>query len=282
MSNFNFKYQFIIININDERKQNMIEIMKQLNIVNYKFIDANNPSNTNFIPSEEFLQSLNFNISELSETEKRQKYCEFCCIKSHFDALLYCYYNSPYEYNIILEDDVAPLKENFINIINELIFMWELNKNNIIELFQIGWIPSENYSNYIYKDTIYKDTKYDFKFLQFYSMGTQGYITSKRIIHKYLDILKSENYEILLTKLINSDKIKKINYDGEYNRIKYIEIPICIDWILNRLFLIDIVVFPPLLIEQNISSIIGNKNIEKYWKPFFKNNENIQNKYITY
>ena len=281
-------YQFIIININNERKQKIIEIMKQLNIINYKFIDAIVPSsNNNFFPSKEYILKLNNNDlkdelkDELNEYDKRQ----ICCLKSHLNALLYCYYNSPYEYNIILEDDVAPLKENFVNIINDIISIWDLNKNSGIELIHIGWMGDFNYKDYENFNNCYYSDKYKYKFIyQLYIFGLQGYIVSKSFIQKYLDLFKSENYEIFIDKLFKETKLIECIKTEKSDKIifanKYTIIPI--DKILNRLFSVSAIVFPPLLIEQNIPSTIGHNNFDDYWTIYFKNYENLMSNYLTF
>jgi hypothetical protein len=51
-----------------------------------------------------------------------------------------------------------------------------------------------------------------------------------------------------------------------------------IDVFLN-IILKQLIVFPPLLIEQDIPSLLGHKNKENYWDIYFKNHEIEKSKY---
>ena len=54
-----------------------------------------------------------------------------CCFRSHVAALEWFARASDKEYVIIIEDDIALLKENFVNRVNETIILWGKHKRDI-------------------------------------------------------------------------------------------------------------------------------------------------------
>jgi len=131
----NMNYQFVVINSCKNRKQNMIELFKELNIQEnlIYYLEASTPENSEEYFTDTFL-------------EKKDIKC-ICCAKSHCRAIEYAAKDNSPEYSIILEDDAAFHKTDFIAIIQEIISNWEKYFSNC-DYISLGWIPCSPYDSY--------------------------------------------------------------------------------------------------------------------------------------
>jgi len=261
-------YQFIIISATEERKQKMEEQFAALELkgkINKYYLEASMMSN-----SAEYLKEYNI--------EKNFKY--ICCARSHFRAIEYAANSSDkFDFSIILEDDVAFYKENFLEIIEEIIKKW--SKYDDHKMVSIGWIPCDmKYDGFFNRKSLNlniessPETKL---IIDIYTPGLQGYIVRNTDMGPFVKLFIQPTF----TDLCN--KLKKLHYLMEmYDKLKINVEPsdnfASIDIFLNILFK-QTIVFPPLLIEQNTPSLLGHKNKENYWDNFFENRESERSKY---
>ena len=69
--------------------------------------------------------------------------CVVCCVKSHLRALEYALDDNSPEYSIILEDDVTFLKEDFNDIVDELII--KMDNTDKLGMVHIGYVMHDSY-----------------------------------------------------------------------------------------------------------------------------------------
>jgi GR25 family glycosyltransferase involved in LPS biosynthesis len=122
-----------------ERKDFQIQQMNDLRIpYPVHFMEAYTPFN-----SAEYLND----VAKPQETPN-----ELCCFRSHIAAIHWYTENSPCDYVIVCEDDVAFLKDNFVERLNEVIALWE--KHTELDYIHIGYLPNPNKRKHcsIYQD----------------------------------------------------------------------------------------------------------------------------------
>ncbi len=264
----NYTYQFIVINANNERKQLM---QKQFDMLkedlNIYYLDASTPSN-----SKDYLNGFsndNYNDKKTGRLSFETICKTACCFRSHIRALDYAS-KSNYDFSIILEDDVAFYKENFLNLIQELFYKW--NEYETHKMISIGWVPLSNYE-FIKNQPPYKilESIHGTSIRNSIHCGFQGYIVKNNDI-PYLDYLVQPTLIELYDKL-NSIEFKSILKSPSF----IFETPV--DSYLNFLFK-QMIVFPPLVIERDIPSLLGHNNIKYYWSKYFQNYESEREKYM--
>lgn len=244
----NTNYQYIIISTGGDRKKITNEL---LNKVNTSKAPIYNLQATTISDNDPFLDCIK---DSFTEYEKKV----VCCIKSHFRALEYAsLFNSP-EFTIILEDDVTFIKDNFSNIIDELINKLKNNsKYSNIGIFHIGYIIDNSYDKFIESPPFEKleiDNSYGF-YNSFYAFGAQCYIIRKSELQKQkiINLIHSRTFykchEIVSTYFNSTHKI------------------IGIDHIINRVFDFNLL-YPPIVIERDEISTIGNNN-KHFWEEYF-------------
>jgi GR25 family glycosyltransferase involved in LPS biosynthesis len=261
-------YQFIIISATEERKQKMEEQFAVLELktqINKHYLEASLISN-----STEYLKGYS--------DESKFKY--ICCARSHFRAIEYAANScDKFDFSIILEDDVAFYKENFLEMINEIIENWSHYGDR--KMVSIGWIPCDmNYNTFLNrkKMNLNFEAKPDTKIIiDLYCPGLQGYIVNnndmipyvKVLIHPtFIDLRNKLNTIQYLTLMLDKLGVPRGRHD------EFTSIDVFLNIILKQL-----IVFPPLLIEQDIPSLLGHKNKENYWDIYFKNHEIEKSKY---
>jgi len=259
----NTKYQYIVISCNEIRKEKTRELLNIINKQNshIHYLDATTPLNiTNFMKND---------INNYSELDLKI----ISCSKSHLRALEYAIQDDSPEYSIILEDDITFYKNNFSEIINELLIKWETSDlYNNTKMVQIGWVPFNNYKHYesncesVDTLTTYNSSKILYSF---YAFGTQAYIVKKSKLNDIKHVILSESYNQLYNNLSNYNWFNK-NTDL-----------IVADHFINRL-LNFYIVFPPLVIERQEQSLLGHNNQEEFWDKFFINYESIKQNYLFY
>lgn len=258
-------YQFIVICGNNTRKNMMVQqfaLLKQ--IVNVHYLDASTPSN-----SEEYLNGYD-------GSERNRKF--ICCSRSHIRALEFAS-TSKYEYSIILEDDVAFYKEKFLNLIEEIIDNWSEYK--LHKMVSIGWVPTRNYSTFLNMKSEYNKLKCvpDTKVRYTCVSGMQGYIVKNNDI-PYLDYLIQPTFINQYNKITSNPDIVKMLESAHKKQLDTVfDLNLMtIDNYLNIIFN-QCIIFPPLMIEQNIPSMLGHNNICDYWVNYFNGHETERDKY---
>ena len=250
-------YQFIVITASNERKQLMEEQFSALNSpVDVHYLDASTPLN-----SQDYLKDCG---------KEEREYGLLCCTRSHIRALEYASQNKDnYKYSIILEDDVAFLKEGFLSKIEEVMGNW--NKYDTHKMVSIGWVPCNNYGNYTkFNETLSNDT---IKIIiDRFAPGMQGYMVKNDDI-PYMDSLIQPTYIEMDKKVKALDSYKVLaTHFGEKQHTMVADV------LINRLFS-QAIVFPPLMIERDIPSMLGHNNINTYWANYFKGHETERDKY---
>lgn len=269
-----YTYQFIVICANNERKELMKKQFDYLNEnLNIHYLQASLPSNSkDYLSqiSQDFLKknNINKNIDVILK--------ESCCFLSHVRALEFAS-KSNYDFSIILEDDVAFYKNNFLFLINNIFENWHEYKYS--KSLSIGYIPTRNYSGYLKEHTRYTKLNYDEIVIHnIINSGFQGYIVKNNDI-PYLNYLIQPSLLELYNKLNSEEFIDIINKNFSSNR-KYLlnfnfnPADVYINILYNQ-----ISVFPPLVIEQNIPSLLNHNNEINYWNKYFKDYETEKNKY---
>lgn len=249
-------YQFVVITLNSDRKKNIEYQFNALNIKNDNIYYMNAATIDN---SKEYLPI------EYSEEEKKI----ICCTRSHLYCLEYACLSSSPEYTIIIEDDVAFHRTQLVNAIEEIIQQWEDDKLTC-GMVSLGWVPIETHTFYSqYKPITYLNYGENCKLLQIMNSGLQMYIVKKSRIKHIIPYLIYPTF-LQLKKIIDK-------YTEKGNRIN----PMVADLFIN-VIISPYIVFPPLAIEQNISSSLNHNNWEKYWKPYFKSFPSRLNNYFFF
>lgn len=252
-------YQYIVINGSTDRKLLMEKQFSFLNTeAHIHYLEASTPSN-----SQDYFKGYT--------TVTNHKF--ICCTRSHIRALEYAS-KSSCEYSIIVEDDVAFYKDNFEGVVDEIIDNWSTYSPH--KMVSIGWVPTNNYSEY-------GNGKYSFnadmstdnvKMISgFYMPGTQGYIVKNNDI-PYLEQIIQPTYMELNRAMMQNNRYTTLlkNDNTMNNRVA--------DVFITRM-LTHVCVFPPLLIEQDIPSMLGHSNETQYWSEFFKNHEEKKDNYFS-
>lgn len=255
-------YQFIVISISEERKK-LIEdqfkhLKKECKVI---YMEACIPSN-----SEEYIKDI------IDESDKKKA----CCVKSHFEALEIASNDSSTDFSIILEDDVAFHKSQFLNVIEEFIQEWD-TKVAPNKMVSLGWVPCKNYSDYPprpFTGTL-KSILGSKIFDHFKAVGLQCYMVRKKDIQTIDFMFKIDTYDLLRFGFIKFLEMTKINF--VHPNINDIVIPAdhMINWFLDHK-----IFFPPIAIEQETKSTLGHNNGSIYWDVFFEGYEMIKDDYF--
>jgi GR25 family glycosyltransferase involved in LPS biosynthesis len=250
-------YEFVVISISNERKMSVIQQFKDLCIDKpLQFLE--NPAT--------LLNSQDYFPNDLKD-EYLMKVV--CCARSHLRAIEYACREDASEYSVICEDDIAVHKTQFINGIEEIISTWDtcISPDKIAS---IGWVPCNNYQTYInapskhtLKSIVGSKILHDR-----YVPGLQAYIIRKKDILPFVKHLIKPTLEELRTSL-HSLNLPDLSKDNSL---------IAVDYFLNRIFG-QAIVFPPIVIEKTLKSLLGHNNVDKYWNIFFKDFEYIKKNY---
>ncbi len=252
-------YQYLVISINDERK----DIMKK------QVLDLELNAPVHFLPN---VATISNSTEYLPKDETIETQKVLCCALSHIRALEYACHDSSPDFTVICEDDVAMHKFNFTNCVEEIITNWSsLIYPNKMAL--IGWIPVNNYTHYtkIHSDRSLKSLE-DSKLLSLSVYGMQAYIVRK------CDILPLIKHFVHPTFEEMRNHINSMNFP---HLEKYYEMKAC-DGFINKI-LGSTVLFPPLCIEQDTPSTLGHNDTNfRMWKYFFENNASVKKNYYSF
>jgi hypothetical protein len=254
-------YQFIVISISEERKKLIEEqfkyLKKECKVI---YMEACIPSN-----SEEYLKDIS------KEDDKKKA----CCVKSHSKALEIASNDSSTDFSIILEDDVAFHKSQFLNVIEEFIEDWD-TKVAPNKMVSLGWVPCSNYTSYLTRPSsgTLKSILGSRIFDCFKGVGLQCYMVRRKDLFKF--IISSLNFRTYNEfKQIYLKALEKINNFGfDFKNQRIIAADYIINWILDHK-----IFFPPIAIEQDIKSNLGHNNGSVYWNNFFEGYEMIRDDY---
>ena len=254
----------IFITATQERKDKLLQQLQELKIpFAFYFLEASK------IPDSE---SWIFLPGATDEYQKRQ----MCCTRSHFRAIEYASRDTSADFSIIIEDDAAFHKTEFVPKVLSIINEWNSIFGVNHDMVSLGWLPEYEINNYAVREGTYKSLD-KFKFLpgSFY-LGTQGYIIKKETAIKFTPLLfKPSLYEVVMA--IEESDVPNKHLITEYRHIDQILIKI----------LRGCPIYPHLIIEQKDNkSIIGEHSggttEVNYWKPFFKGFEEERKNYWSY
>jgi hypothetical protein len=253
-------YQFVVIGISEKRrnviKEQFEKLDKKCKVI---FLEASTPSN-----SEEYIKGI--------EKEYDQKVA--CCLKSHIEALKVAAEDSSTDFTIVLEDDVSFHKTQFLNMIEEIIAGWNEKMLYDTKIMSIGWVPLNNCSHYINMESnLVNKCILGSKVLNtFKAVGLQAYIVKNTDMKEKIDLLIKKSYLELhgiLQKLVKEKSSKNPNLNVDVIPSDY-----SLNWIFDQS-----VLFPPIAIEQCITTTIGNHN-RPAWDKFFKDYEALKDDYM--
>jgi GR25 family glycosyltransferase involved in LPS biosynthesis len=252
--------QLIFIIGNEDRKQKILQQLKDLQIpFSFYLLDASMPTNSqDYLPPEE------------TDYNKRL----ICCSRSHIRAIEYASRDTSADFSVILEDDAALHKTEFVNTVTKLVKEWDILIPSHHKMVSIGWVPFKNYDNYITHNSIEKsfDT---YSLIGMFFFGTQAYIIKKDTAKQYTPIFVKKTYKEFVDSILLS-KIPYINNDTNL---------LTPDMWLNRA-LVQTALFPLLVIEQKENKSMlghfGTNDNERAWKPFFEGHEEERAKYWSY
>jgi GR25 family glycosyltransferase involved in LPS biosynthesis len=247
------KFQFLTVSASEERRKHVRYQCSQIaaNIPLY-FIEPDDPPS--YVPTD------------VLKEERKVMYCT----RSHFKALERAAQPESPEFSVILEDDVAFHKTQFITAINEIIERWsEIMGND--KMASIGWIPCNNYDKYLPAKSIntLKSVPESKILNDRFVVGTQAYIVRKKEILSYINILLKPTYKEY------EDAVKAQRYPNFEPGCKLIACDVVIPRILGQRIL-----FPPVAIETQTQSIIGHPQT-LYWNTFFKDHESLLEDYYA-
>ena len=241
-------YQFVVITLNQERKQKIEHQFKALEIDDVYYMNAATIEN-----SKDYLPETGY-----SEMEKRV----ICCMRSHLFCLEFACLQSSPEYTIILEDDVALHKTQLVNAIEEIIQRWdrELLQCGLISL---GWVPIESYDMYSnYPPIVRLRYAEGSKVIRVINSGLQMYIVKKSRIKSIIPLLICPTF-LRLKQII--DYYKSQSKNTTLNAM-------VADMFIN-IIISQGLVHPPLAIEQNITSSLRHRNWDLFWSKYFDQRE---------
>ena len=255
--------QFIIISICNDRKQKIIQSFKELGVEDrfIHYLEASTPEN-----SEEYFTDTSFD----SKTKK-----VVCCAKSHCRAIEYAARDESPEYSIVIEDDAAFHKTDFVKVIQEIVENWNKYFGQC-EYISLGWVPCNNYDYYKSKKCITIESVNNYVFLNdFYNIGTQCMLYCKNKIQKISKEINKQTFNEFKTSL---DELMIRRYKDNMPPYSIHAIDYFLIFIMR-----NEIIFPPLVIEQNnVVSLLGHNNFDNYWIKFFKGHEEKLKNYMTY
>lgn len=252
--------QLIFIVGTEERKQKIIQQLKDLQIpFSFYILEASMPVNSqDYLPSEE------------TDYNKRL----ICCSRSHIRAIEYASRDTSADFSVILEDDAAIHKTEFVKTVTKLVSEWDTLVPSHHKMVSIGWIPFRNYNHYKVHNATAKSFD-DYNLIAMYFFGTQAYIIKKSTAKQYTPIFVKDTYKDFVHTMLSS-KLTDVDKDTNF---------LTPDQWLNRA-LWQISLFPLLVIEQKeLKSMIGHfatNDNERAWTPFFEGHEDKRVKYWSY
>lgn len=248
--------QIVLISACENRKTLIKKQFEELNItIPLHFLDASTPANSSDYLPEHYGIALNKII---------------CCGRSHVRAIEFASRETSPEFTIIMEDDAAIHKTHFKDIVSELIEKWDKYVESHSKIISLGWIPLRKYEEYLdIKSEYIFDCSLDSKILLQNAIGLQAYMLKRQTAKDLTALMYHSTYYKFRDTLRNDIKNNKLPlFTDEWKDYSMISI----DHVLNKVIL-QCVIFPPIIIEQRLPSLIEHSNEVAFWKNFFSNYE---------
>ncbi len=253
-------FQVIVISLSETHRAELMRQIQEMELEKYVRVHiqhAVTPDTANTYLKD----------SGLTPSEQRVA----CCARSHYYALEYACLESSPPFSVILEEDVAFHKTQFLHAVRELMEKWtELVTPS--RICSLGWVPialnREWYESVPGKPlTCFHGSRVR----QVTISGLQAYLFRKEDIRPHIKMFLQPTY--------NQYKEVVLAFQKATNKRSIT--PLAVDAVINILFG-QTIVYPPLCIEQNAGSTLGHSNWRLYWKPFFTPRPYQLNDYYTF
>lgn len=247
-----------ILCASSKRKATMETQMRDLNLsFPVSYFEASVPSN-----SQEWMP------------ERRVDWYQrvLCCLRTHLRVI--CEAASPEapSYTIILEDDASIHQKDFEPVIRNLIKDWEAGV--IKEPYvSTGWVPMQSYTHL---DTQFHSNQRvqglsEYRYVDQKLFGTKSYVIRRDSLKEFLPLLQHNTFAEL-------NKAVHAKYSPKDIDIAYADNLLPIIFGTRR-------VFPPVVIEQSLPSIIDShkeaSHHDAIWNNFFSGSESKRKDYWT-
>lgn len=185
-----------------------------------------------------------------------------CCMRSHAAALnWYVKTQNTTKYLLILEDDVALIKDGFVEKVNQSIALWEKHKEEI-DFLSLGYFPKANFKGNKSDGILNWDIKQEN-----YVWGTQAVLVNKTSAVNMAQLFHHHNTKSIYIRLENSVKLQ--------NRLTRLSPDV-----LYPTFFRQGVISPTLTMEADFNSYILKLPSQHRWIPWIK--ENLVNPKLYY
>jgi len=191
-----------------------------------------------------------------------------CCTRSHIKALEIANSTDAYPFTIIMEDDAALHRTDFVPTVQTILEKWDTLVSPAL-MCCAGWIPNGTWTSYENKPSVPINPTYSlFKSM---GIGLQAYIVKRGTLSSQLHMLIKPTW-------CEMSKAVTACHQIPFGQVRE---P---DWMLTRVFSQQYV-FPPVAIEQyNTTTTIVRQQEpnEYYYHPFFKGYESRRLAYWSY
>jgi hypothetical protein len=255
--------QIVVVSASEKRKQKLEQQFSELDItcrihyVDGKALDMNG--------GDEYIDKSLFS-EPITMIDRRT----ILSTRSHIHAVELASLDTSPEFTLIVEDDIAIHKTEFKSTLIEIVSKFDTLISPHSHLLSLGWIPCNNYS-------FYKDYKADYtlndkyKVLLRYGPGTQAYLIKRSIAKHFIPVFKHDTYSSLRDTILG---LKNPLVTSERQLLAFDE--------FGPKFLKQCILFPPIVIEQENTSLIRDTTVNPYWKKFFTNYEEIRREFWSF
>jgi GR25 family glycosyltransferase involved in LPS biosynthesis len=187
--------------------------------------------------------------------------------RSHIHAVELAGLPTSPPFSLILEDDVAFHKTDFVPVLTQILDSYEKCVEPHSGILSVGWIPCNNYSFYsqLANPTILNAS---YTIHQRFTPGTQAYLIKRSKAAEFTPLFKHTTHKALC-KVILEKKHPMIVKDGQ--------VAVFDDF--GTKLLDQCILFPPLVVEQPNTSLIRGTDENLYWKQFFQGHEGLHDQY---
>ena len=252
-----YSVQIIVISITEERKQRLIQQFKEIQLpFPVYFLEASTPENSkSYLPENDTF------------SEKRI----LCCTRSHIRAIEYASRDTSSDVSIVLEDDVALDKDNFIPTVLNLLEHWNTIIPKQAHMVTLGWVPQKSYEEY--DNSPCKIHQNGLKILEWFVFGLQAYAIKKTSAKLFIPIIYKDTW-LELKDSVHRHRTVNIAEDD----------PIRIADVWLNKFLIQVLAFPMVVIEQRIQSTLRDSAVGNAFNYdyYFKNCKDKQKKFWSH
>ena len=250
--------QIIMIIGSEDRKRRQIQQLKDLQIpFPVYFLEASTPENSaSYLP-----------VNNDTPKEKRI----LCCARSHIRAIEHASRDTSPDLSIILEDDAALHKNQFVPLILNFAAHWDTLVPERAHMVSLGWVPQKTYTEY--DDAVCNIQQPDVKILEWFAFGTQAYLIKKSSAKKFTPILYKDTW-LQVKASVHANRTINIKEDNPIRDADH--------W-LNR-YLLQVLAFPMSVIEQKIPSTLTNNSDGNAWNysHYFKHHPHSQKEFWSF